>query len=358
MGRKMGRKSHWKLILAVISLGTLLVSLLRVSSGQSSRPREVTQAPASPSPAKPTTQPQAEMAQSPVRKRERVDEAQDEVIRIDSNLVMVPVSVTDASGRPVRNLLAADFQLEEEGVPQQIITLGEPGKTPVEIALLFDVSGSVHQRFQFEQEAAVRFLKTVLKPEDAASLFSIGLSPKMVRPRTTSLEDAVAAVRALEPTKMATAFFDAVVEAAHYLAETAAAGSRRVLLVISDGEDNNSERYRLGDVLRELQRADCLFYAINPSGPSIHLNKVSLKGQEGMMAMASTTGGAAFVLDQLKELDAVFQQIATELQTQYLLGYYSSDERADGRFRRISVSVPKQAGLRIRARQGYYAPKG
>lgn len=356
----MGRKLHWKLvfILAVISLGTLLVSPLRETSGQSTPPGEITRATASPSPAKSTTQPQAETTQSPARKRESVDEAQDEVIRIDSNLVMVPVSVTDASGRPVRNLSAADFQLEEEGVPQQITTLGEPGKTPVEITLLFDVSGSLHQRFQFEQEAAVRFLKTVLKPEDAVSLFSIGFSPEMVQPRTTSLEGVVAAVMKLEPTKMATAFFDAIVDAAHYLAKTAAAGSRRVLLVISDGEDNNSERYRLGDVLRELQRADCLFYAINPSGPSIHLNKVSLKGQEGMMAMASATGGAAFVLDQLEELDAVFQQIATELQTQYLLGYYSSNERADGHFRRISVRVPKQVGLRIRARQGYYAPKG
>jgi Ca-activated chloride channel family protein len=106
-----------------------------------------------------------------------------------------------------------------------------------------------------------------------------------------------------------------------------------------------------------LQRADCLFYSINPSGQSIRLKKISLKGQNGMISLATTTGGAAFLPNGDAELDRVFRQIAAELQAQYLLGYYAPDERADGAFRRITVRVPKRPELRVRARQGYYAPK-
>ena len=94
-----------------------------------------------------------------------------------------------------------------------------------------------------------------------------------------------------------------------------------------------------------------------PSGSSIRLNKISLKAQEGLATLASATGGAAFLPDNAEDLDKVFRQITAELQAQYLLGYYSPDERADGGFRRITVRVPKRPDLRIRARQCYYAPK-
>jgi len=280
-----------------------------------------------------------------------------EPIRINSNLVAVPVSVTDAQGNPVRNLTAEDFQLEEEDSPQQIQTLGEPGKTPIELALLFDVSRSVRNRFDFEREAAGRFLKAVLKPGDAVTVFSIGTIPKLSVQRTDNAEKAVAATAAIQPTEDATAFFDTVVRAAHHMSDSSNPGVRRVMVVISDGEDTNSERFRLGDATRELQRADTLLYAINPSGPSIRLNKISTKGHEGMIRLATETGGVAFLPDKLEDLTRVFSQIVAELQAQYLLGYYSSNETNDGKFRRITVRAPKRADLRIRARQGYYAPK-
>ena len=309
---------------------------------------------------KPTTKPtvQPPTVQTPPPKSESPQSKdQDEVIRISSSLVAVPVSVTDASGQPVGDLTAQDFHLEEEGKSQQVVVLGEPGKTPVELALLIDVSGSVHARFQFQQQAASQFLREVLKPTDAVSVFSIGPTPKQVLARVTAVEIAVSGVMNIIPTKGPTAFFDSVAEAARYLGETADPGTRRVLVVISDGEDNYSKRYKLGDALQETQRADCLFYSINPSGPSIRLNKISLKGQEGMTSLATGTGGAAFLPDKLEDLSAVFRQIAAELQAQYLLGYYSTDERRDGKFRRIAVSVPGRSDLRIRARHGYYAPK-
>jgi len=269
----------------------------------------------------------------------------------------VPLSVSDGSGKPVRDLTAEDFAIEEEGRRQSIAFLGEPGKVPVEIAVLFDASSSILGQFTFEQQAAVRFVKEVLKPADAVSVFSIGATPKMIKARTTSGEEATAGLMAIPPpVKETTAFFDSVVEAARYLGKTADAASRRVLVVISDGEENNSEHHDLKAALRELQKNDCLFYSINPTGPSLKLNTISIKGQGYMESMASQTGGKAFVPEKSGDLEAVFRQIAEELQAQFLLGYYSTDARADGGFRRISVSVPKHPEVRVRARQGYYAP--
>jgi Ca-activated chloride channel family protein len=290
--------------------------------------------------------PQRSPAQEPV-----------ETIKIDSSLVEVPVSVTDVAGRPIRNLNAGDFQLEENGRPQRIVSLGNSGEAPVEIALLFDITASVHDLFQFEREAALRFLRDAIKPTDAISIFTIGIKPRLIRSRVVGVDKAMKAAMAIEPTKEPTAFFDTVAEAALYLRRAAAPGSKRVIVVISDGEDMLSSNNTVDDALQELQRSECLFYSINPSGPSIRLNKISLRGQNDMESLASATGGAAFLPDGAKDLDEAFVQIASDLRAQYLLGYYSTAERADGRFRRISVRVPRRPDLRLRARQGYYASK-
>jgi Ca-activated chloride channel family protein len=298
----------------------------------------------------PQTPPQEKPKQPPAQEKE-------EVVRLSSRLVLVPVSVSDSAGRPVADLKAEDFVIQEEGKPQQVVSLGEPGKSPVEIALLFDVSGSVHGQFEFEQQAAVRFLKEVLKENDFVSIFSIGTTPKLVKPRTASANDAVAGVQSIQPIKATTALFDSVAEAALYLGKNADPGGRRVLVVISDGEENDSKRNALADALRELQRNDCLFYSINPSGQTIHLNRVTMKGQNVLESLSVPTGGKAFLPDRIENLGGVFRQIADELRAQYLLGYYSSDERTDGGFRRISVHPARRSDLRVRARQGYYAPK-
>ncbi len=296
-------------------------------------------------------------AQRPRRVGESLSQAPEETIKINSTLVSVPVSVTDAAGQPVRNLRAEDFVLEENGRTQQLVTLGNPGAAQIEIALLFDITGSVFDLFHFQRQAALRFLQEALKPNDAVSIFTIGVRPRLVRSRVVSLNQAIAAAQAIQPTKEATSFFDTVVEAAQYMDRSSAPGAKRVMVVISDGEDMLSEKYGLSDTMKELQRSDCIFYSINPSGSSIRLNKISIKGQEGMASLASATGGAAFLPNSPRDLDAVFSRIVAELQAQYLLGYYSTDESVDGRFRKISVRVPRRPDLRLRAREGYYASK-
>jgi Ca-activated chloride channel homolog len=288
--------------------------------------------------------------------QEKESQKQDEVVRLRSRLVQVPVSVSDAGGRPIRDLVASDFVIEEDGRPQQVVALGEPGKTPVELALLFDVSGSVRSQFSFEQQAAVRFIKEILKPTDSVSVFAIGSTSRMVKARTTKGDEAVTGILSIEPVKEATAFFDSVTDAALYIGKTSDSGSRHVILVISDGEENYSQRYGMDDALRELQRNDCLFYSINPTGPALALNRISIKGQNVMEAMSVQTGGKAFVPDKIEDLEAVFRQIAAELQAQYMLQYYSNDEKADAGFRKIAVRLTRRSDLRVRARQGYYLP--
>jgi Ca-activated chloride channel family protein len=293
---------------------------------------------------------------------------------------MVPVAVVDTKGQPFRGLQVKDFRLEEEGRLQEIAQIGDPDEVPLEIALLIDVSGSINTRFDFEKEAAARFLRQVLKANDRANIFVIDRTP-VVRQTGASASAAATGLLSLQPAtdKGPTAFFDTVVEAAQYLSEKASPRHRRVMLVISDGIDNFSDRVKkaigatyeeqasvspeiklrvfnraLAEVQREVQRADAVFYSINPSGNTLHLNVISKRGQEGMQKLAESTGGTAFLPDKIEDLGLVFDQIAAELRAQYLLQYYSNTKTPGMQFRRISVAVPAQPQLKVRARQGYY----
>jgi len=317
----------------------------------------------------------------------------DEVIRVNSNLVVVPVSVTNEQGEAVQGLQAADFRLEEEGRAQEIAQLGDAEQVPLDIVVLFDVSSSVTSKsfFEFQQQAAVRFLKQVLKPTDRAAIFAFGQQANLVQGLAAA---DVAATKVLTipaaTVSTGTAFYDGVAAAAKYLAQNAPARHRRVLLVISDGEDNFSDRTReasiaeyeaqmketpaqvrvaarrrqeglhrqaITDVQREVQGADVVFYSINPSGSAIRLNEISTRAQNNMKQIADATGGNSFVPERLENLDAVFRQIANELRAQYLLQYYSNSDAPAGRFLNIKVAVPTRPATRVRARQGYYVKK-
>ncbi len=333
---------------------------------------------------------------------------EDEVIKVNSRLIVVPVSVTDANGLPVTGLTAADFRVLEENRLQTLENVSGADKVPLEIALLFDVSASTDAMFRFELETAAKFLRDVMRPEDRATVFTVGGRPVMVQPRDTA-ERTIAVIQTITPTKGFTAFYDTVAAAADYLRKNAPENSRRVVVVISDGEDTNSERvataiqdgYRkIGErintidskslyqltvasrnqaslaerqrVLQLLQNSDTVFYSINPAGSSFQLNQMSVFGQENMKKFADDTGGAAFLprflpIDGKNEyqntlngrrngemLDRIFNQLASELRSQYLLQYYSEGEFPLNKYVRLEVRVPARAGARVRARQGYY----
>ncbi len=317
--------------------------------------------------------------------------SEEDIIRVSSNLVMVPVSVVDPQSQPVRGLQLPDFRLEEEGRHQQITEIGNPEQVPLDIALLFDISSSVGEKtvFSFQQTAAASFLRQVLKPIDRAAVFTIADEPHLLQPLAAAETAATKLLANPPPPKnIPTAFYDSVAMAAEYLSKETAERHRRVIVVISDGDDNFSTRVReaslaeyrasqngqttpaserlslqnrhqqaVQEVERMIQRADITFYSINPGGPSIRLNQIAMRAQSGMAAMADVTGGAAFVPDTEKGLQPVFDQIGAELRGQYLLLYYSDSQGSSSQFRRILVTVPTHPEDRVRARQGYY-PKG
>jgi Ca-activated chloride channel family protein len=277
-----------------------------------------------------------------------------EIIRISTNLVTVPVSVTDSDGNIINNLGSQDFLIEEDGQPETISRIAEAGQSPLQLALLFDLSGSVNSRFQFEQQAAIRFLEKVWKPGDTVSLIVFSECPQIRLRTSSSLSEALKVLLDLEPTEGPTAFFDSVVLSANLLRQSAGLETRQSEIVLSDGEDNKSN-YSFSEALREIQHSDTVFYSINPSGPSLRLNEISRKGQSDLASLAKETGGNAFVSDNTNDLDEIFNRIAVELRAQYLLSYYSTNSQPDGKFRQISVSIPNRPSLRIRTRRGYYA---
>lgn len=304
-----------------------------------------------------------------------------EVVRVTSNLVVVPVSVTDANGQPLLGLKATDFRLEEEGRAQEIAEVGNADQVPLDIAILLDVSSSVDARFVFEQQAAAGFLKQVLKSGDRATVFAIDEKPRFVQ-ELTSAVNASEKLMAITAAKSFTAFYDTVLAAARYLEKSSPSGRRKVIVVISDGDDTarildvSAERSRdsdfkligqeaqlrlvdrsISEVQREVQRAEITFYSINPSGQTMHLNVRTARSEKGMEKIAEATGGAAFIPFRLEDLNEMFNRIAAELRSQYLLQYYSNNQSPTSTFLRIKVNLPAQPQLRVRARQGYY-PKG
>lgn len=311
-----------------------------------------------------------------------------EVIRTTSNLVMVPVSIVDAMGQAVVGLPITDFRLEEQGREQQITELGNPDQVPLDIVLLFDISSSVSQKgfFAFQQKAAASFLRQVMKASDRAAVFTIGEQPLLFSP-FASAEVAAAKVQTIPAatSPVPTAFYDTVSAAAKYLVEQSAERHRRVILVISDGDDNFSNLVRemtiaevrasqrgdstpatakrsldarreraVLDVQKAVQQADAAFYSINPGGKSVQLNMISTRAQNSMRSIAESTGGTAFIPDSEMDLERVFSEVAAELRGQYLLQYYSNSQTSTGQFRSIKVAVPTHPDFRVRARQGYY----
>ncbi len=276
------------------------------------------------------------------------------VIRISSNLVTVPVSVTDASGRLIRGLKINDFRIAENGNPESVSKMVETNPPSLRLALLFDVSGSVHSLFQFEQQAAMRFLEETWRPGDSASVIAFNEEAHIQLRDSDSLAGALRALTELQPTKSATALFDSLVLSARILEERRLEGRREAIIVISDGADNRSD-HRLRETLQKIRNSGAIFYAINPSGASVRLNEINRRAQEDLAALANATGGTVFVTANQDDLNDAYRRIATELRAQYVLGYYSSNCDRDGGFRRITVSIPGKPDLSVHARHGYYA---
>jgi Ca-activated chloride channel family protein len=284
-----------------------------------------------------------------------------DVIRVNSNLVPVTASVVDGQGKAVTDLKLEDFELKVDGQPKPISEIGF-SNTPVRIVMLFDNSSSLSAAREFEKKAAIRFFRNVLRPVDEAAIFSISTIPILEQSLTSNVQMLVRTIEHFGKPEGATALFDAVAQAAAYLRPIQ---GRKVIVVVSDGADTISD-LDFDSTLRMAQAADCQIYAVQTgqldydmqTGEYKNANVRDLAAERRMQEMAAQTGGAVYVPRGTADLDTAFAQISADLAQQYILSYYPTDDKRDGRFRVISLRVATRPNVRVRARKGYYTPKG
>lgn len=289
----------------------------------------------------------------------------EEIVKIESTLVPIPVSVLDGYGRAVTNLRLADFDLKIDGKPA-VITDVMRSETPIRLALIFDNSSSVLIAREFEKNAAVRFFKRVIQPEkDMAALFSMADETRLEQPLTRNVPSLVQAIQNFPPPEGATALLDGIIEVADYLRDV---DGRRVVVIVSDGEDTTSDlTTTLEKVVKELQVTNCQVFVVKTKDFENYkrtgtrggnANIRTLTAERRMLEIATQTGGSVYSPIDERELDDAFRQISAELSQQYLLSYYPEDESdRRGEFREISLAVKSRGNLYIRTRKGYYVPK-
>lgn len=283
---------------------------------------------------------------------EEVDD--EEVVRISANLVPLPASVVDAQGRAVTDLQLKDFELVVDG---EVKPIGDVSRadTPVSIALLYDNSASLRAGREFEKQAAIRFLKSVVRPIDRAAIYSIATEPELAHPLTNNVRALVRTVENFRlPDADATALFDTIAAASAYLRPQK---GRKVIVVVSDGTDTMSQLHDFETTMARITADDCQLYAVR-TGHSESANLRDLAGERRLIEFAARTGGAVYAPRTNADLNSAFAQIAAELAQQYVLAYYPTGERRDGRFRTLSLRVTTRPNLRVRTRKGYFAPKG
>lgn len=286
-----------------------------------------------------------------------------DVIKLDSALVPIPVSITDERGRPIDMLKLADFELKIDGKVVAIDDLAR-SETPIRLAMLFDNSSSVTIAREFEKQAAVRFFRRVIRPDkDLAALFSVADYTRLEQSLTKDVSMLTRAIEYFPPPEGATALLDGIIEVADYLRS---AQGRRVLVIVSDGEDTYSDR-KLEDVVKALQINDVQVYIVKTTdfenykrtGSRVgNANTRQLIAERRMLEIAQQTGGAVYSPIDEGEMKDAFERISAELSQQYILSYYPEDE-ADkrGSFREIAVAVKARPAAVIRTRKGYYVPK-
>jgi len=274
-------------------------------------------------------------------------------IKARVNEVNVLFIATDHHGKFVRNLNQGDFSiLDDHKPPQAIINFRRETDLPLELGLLVDTSGSVHGRFDFEQEAAVSFLQHTLRANfDKAFVMGFGTHSLVTQEFTDNVRLLETGVRSLH-NGGGTAMYDAIYKACREKLSKDRGDHpvRRAIVVISDGEDNQSEVSK-ALAIETAQRAEVIIYAISTDDSGL-----ILRGDKALQQIADATGGRAFFPFKMKDIKNSFAAIEDELRSQYVVSYKPADFDADGRYRSIEITALKK-DLQVRARKGYYAPR-
>ncbi|MEO7653261.1 MAG: VWA domain-containing protein [Bryobacteraceae bacterium] len=293
-------------------------------------------------------------AQQPVdQKPVRLESTENARIQVDVTRVNLLFSVTDKKGRFVTDLVKDDFLVTENKKPQVIQEFTAETDLPLRIAILIDTSNSVRDRFKFEQEAAVEFINSVIRPrQDRAMIVSFDTTAELVSDLSDDPEKLAKSVRGLRPGG-GTALYDAIYFACRdrLQQDQPRHKFRRAIVIVSDGDDNQS-RVTRDQALEMAQKADVVVYGI-----STNISRIENDGDKVLRYLTAETGGQAFFPFKVQDLAQSFENIANELRRQYNIFYRPEPLKADGLYHAIGIKVTKRKDLIVRARKGYYAPR-
>ncbi len=288
-------------------------------------------------------------------------------IRVTSEIVNVYAVVRDKR-RPVLGLNKEDFELTEDGVPQEIKYFSRDTDTPLTMGIMIDTSPSQRRVLPVEQQEAKAFIEQVIKPRDLAFVLHFDVDVELLQDLSANHR---LLAQAIDTTVIngggsgpspgtfpgmsqgATHLHDAVYLAARELLKNQV--GRKVLIMLTDGEDQGSQ-IKLNDALEAAQKSDLMIYSIAITDRSFYFGQMmGFSGDSVLKKYADETGGRVIEVSRAKDTSQAFQELAEELRTQYLLGYTPSNTKHDGAFRRIKVKV-RGHDYKIQTRRGYYAP--
>lgn len=273
-------------------------------------------------------------------------------IRVETDLVLVPVTVTDPMNRLVTGLEQQDFRVYENNRRQKIRSF-TCEDAPVSIGIIFDLSGSMASKLVRAKASILQFIKTS-NPQDEYFVIGFNNRPELIEDFTSSVDDIEARLATVQAGHR-TALLDAIYYGLVKMRE--AKHDRRALLIVSDGGDNNS-RFTMGELRAKVRESDVQIYAMGIFDPYAPTPEEQM-GPELLETICNESGGRMFQVDDVDELSDIAEKISTELRNQYVIGYRPSNLRHDGKWRKLKVKVDPPPGLpplSVYARTGYYAP--
>jgi VWFA-related protein len=280
-------------------------------------------------------------------------DSRDTRIILDVSRVNMLFTVSDKKGRFVTDLAKDDFQVIEAKKPQPIIEFTAETDLPLRLAILIDTSNSIRDRFRFQQEAAIAFIDSTVRPhQDKALVVSFDTAAELVTDLTDDIPALEKAVQSLRPGG-GTSLYDAIFFASRdkLMQDQPLYKFRRAMVILSDGEDNQS-RYTRDQALEMAQKADVTVYTI-----STNISRIPTDGDKVMRYFAAETGGQAFFPFQASDLNQSFENISNELRHQFNIFYRPEPLKADGLYHSVEIRVKGRKDLLVRCRKGYYAPK-
>ena len=275
-----------------------------------------------------------------------------QTLSINVDLVNVIFTVSDKTGKFITNLPKDDFKVLEDDQPQKISNFSNETNLPLSVALLFDTSASIQGRLKFEQDAAGEFFNTTLRRgTDKGLVVTFDRTIALAQDFTDDTELLTKAIGKVHAGGN-TAMFDAAYQAMSK--KLAGQPGRHVIIVISDGDDNVSEK-TIEETVEMAQKTDTVIYAVGTSPPEL-FGSSKERGNKYLKRLADETGGRLFLPIKADDLTKSYLEISQELRSQYTLGYRSTNIRRDGAYRKIRIATSNKQ-FKVRARDGYYASR-